>query len=331
MVITFVTPAGDPETAPNDVQGDGQNEFTFTSEPTGTITLNLKVSVSPSGIASTLAQYAYFGVGNIIGSSQAAWAAGNEMGKASAAGDYLVATVVFTGLPDSNAGFGRKTATIDIGNGKSISTDYEVFFPKLEANHTGEGAGTVPNWYYYWKDGVVCGIADDCVFDPNSVIGEFHEGTSTPIHLGPQAQLWNRNAGLEVYAEFASGRTYGPYVIHGCGAGAFRVAEVIAHERLHKQRHDTFGASPADDEDGDRIPGWAEEGGEGYSGMRTHPDFPFNDTFRIGASGRAAGDEEARCALRERNHLITVYPKQDWANPGCQTKDVFEYGDDNPW
>ncbi|MCC6355983.1 MAG: hypothetical protein IT577_19020 [Verrucomicrobiae bacterium] len=128
--------------------------------------------------------------------------------------------------------------------------------------------------------------------------------------------------------EFASGKTYGPYVIFGCGAGVFHVAEVIAHERLHLQRHNDFGASPADDVDGDRIPGWAEENGEGYAGMRTHPE--CTNTFLLIAQG-CAGDEEARCGLRERNHSIDVYPEGDWANPGCQTKDVFEYGDDNPY
>jgi hypothetical protein len=57
--------------------------------------------------------------------------------------------VTFTGLPENNTSFGSKKAAIYFKGDKRDEEDYEVFFPRDEANHAGGVAGD-PNWFYYW-------------------------------------------------------------------------------------------------------------------------------------------------------------------------------------
>lgn len=145
--VELVTPSGDPVSAPSD-SGDGQNEFTYSSDSPGVLTMNLKAKVTPDAAASEIANSCVFRVES-IGDSVKAWNAANPVGRAVASGGSLIATVTFTGLPKRNLNFGKKTASILF---KGISCDennYEVFFPRDAANHPGDEA-SVPNWFYYW-------------------------------------------------------------------------------------------------------------------------------------------------------------------------------------
>ena len=166
--IEFVTPAGDPVRAPKDV-GDGQNEFTFSTANPGVLTMNLKARVTPAAAAPIMAADCHFEVG-AVGTSAMAWAAANPWGEAIGNGGFLTATVAFTGLPDKNDAFGKKKAILLLNGRKLDENDYEVFFPKNATNHPGGQAGS-PNWFYYWKEGGVCGIPSDCIFDPRAEYG----------------------------------------------------------------------------------------------------------------------------------------------------------------
>lgn len=161
--VEFITPNGDPVLSPVDA-GDGQNEFTFSGASTGVLTMQLKAKVVPASAASAITG-CQFNVGD-IGSSVKNWATNNPNGKAAVSDNDLTATVTFTGLPDNNSDFGKKTATVSCDGVICDAKDYEVFFPKEATNHPGGQVGS-PNWFYYWKDGAVCGIPADSEYDPD--------------------------------------------------------------------------------------------------------------------------------------------------------------------
>jgi hypothetical protein len=72
-------------------------------------------------------------------------------------------TFTYTGLPSSNSQFGEKTLTLEHGpSGFQDTRTIEIFFVPDANNHPGEGAGTSPNWFYYWKEGgVVSDLASE--------------------------------------------------------------------------------------------------------------------------------------------------------------------------
>ena len=156
LKIDMVTPAGDPVNSAvdgGDGSGsvpDGANEFTFSPASPGVLTLKLKAQVTPSGVASLITDKVHFTVNAISGSTMA-WDAANPGGKPTASGDYLLATVTFTGLPANNTSFGSKLAAVYCDSSKQDEEPYEVFFPKSEKNHPGPDSGTTPNWFYYWN------------------------------------------------------------------------------------------------------------------------------------------------------------------------------------
>lgn len=160
--IELVTPSGDPVSAPSD-SGDGQNEFTYSSDSPGVLTMNLKARVTPSVAASEVADSCKFRVDS-IGISAREWASANPSGQAVANGDSLVATVTFTGLPKANSDFGKKVASITFNGIPCDEKNYEVFFPKEAKNHP-IGQPDSPNWFYYWKQGNVCSIPSKAKYE----------------------------------------------------------------------------------------------------------------------------------------------------------------------
>lgn len=173
--IELVTPDGDPVSAPLD-SGDGQNEFTYSSDSPGVLTMNLKAKVTPSAATAEIAEACTFRVGS-IGVSVQEWARDNPYGQAAVRGDSLVATVTFTGLPEGNSNFGKKSASITFNDIPCDEKAYEVFFPKEAKNHP-SGQPDSPNWFYYWKQGNVCSIPAKAKYEPRSGI----YGSWSPSH-----------------------------------------------------------------------------------------------------------------------------------------------------
>jgi hypothetical protein len=147
VIPKFVTPAGDPVAYPKDT-GDGQNEFTFNTASPGILTINLKAIIA-GGIATSIVNDLKFEV-DAVGTSTLEWDTANPDGKPTANGNTITAVVKFKNLPDSNSAFGKKKARLKFKNRLVAEAEYEVFFPKNETNHPGVGAGTDPNWYFYW-------------------------------------------------------------------------------------------------------------------------------------------------------------------------------------
>ena len=225
--VEFVTPAGDPVSAPKDA-GDGQNEFTFSAANPGVLTMNLKAKVTPAAAAPVIAADCRFEVG-AIGTSAMAWAAANPRGKATGNGGFLTATVAFTGLPDRNDAFGKKKAVLLLKGRKLDENDYEVFFPKNAKNHPGGQAGS-PNWFYYWN--MVCG-------DPNAVFnaslpdyGQFSPTNPLEIQIGDSAGYVNTT-------------------LNDKGIDCF--AETVIHESTHRQHYRETKINGRPDSDGDWL------------------------------------------------------------------------------
>ena len=316
--IEFVTPAGDPVRSPKD-SGDGQNEFTFSSANPGILTMNLKARVAPVQAADKVADGCVFSV-DPIGASVMKWANGNPGGKAVADNGFLKATVMFTGLPAKNSDFGKKKAAISFKGVVCDEKEYEVFFPKFGTNHPRKNVTErTANWFYYWKDGDVCGIPNDATYGPISMVVEFEDGEILPMSLCDFDAKENSRVRFDSHTV-----EFGVEEAGGNGRGIQCIAEVVQHEMHHKYLAEKYSGAckvKGDDIDGDGIPNTAE-GTE--DGVRTSPTNP--DTYRVASvfpdvgGYEKYGDDEIRCRKCEMILLIPIFPERDWANPGCQSK-----------
>ena len=80
------------------------------------------------------------------------------------------------------------------------------------------------------------------------------------------------------------------------------------------QTYHGFGADP----DADGIPSSVEPTEDGVASCPTNAD-----TYRLGDDYQPYGDNEIRCRKIEMRLTISIYPAQDWANPGCQSLRQF--------
>ena len=152
---TFITPAGNPVSAPveagsdPEIIPDGANEFTFSYDNPGKLTIKLKARVPGAGAASPADKARYKFLVTSVGDSTPSWHAANQEGQPTFDGDILEARITFTGLPSSNSAFGPKIARLLFAGQPLIDQNFEVFFRKVMANHPGSPS-YAPNWYYYF-------------------------------------------------------------------------------------------------------------------------------------------------------------------------------------
>lgn len=325
IAAEFITPAGNPVTAPTN-SGIGQNEFTFSTNYPGVVIIDLKALIRPSGVASNIRDSARF-VLSPIGGSALSWHVANPGGKPVVSGNYFVATAIFTGLPTNNIDFGSKTAALLVANSPIEYQTFEVFFAKWATNYP-NATTNFPNWFYYWRDGQVCGIDTNCVYDPSAYFGYTLPGADTLVRLGPLAP--DANTGPEFYS--SGGTNYGTLTVTGQGKGIQCVAETIQHERHHLEIYSNFNArilaahayggpyngDPDDDPDDETIPTIEEAT---FDGVRS--DSTNADTFLMGGTYSGYGDNEIRCRNIELSLTIAIHTNADWADPGCQSMNKF--------
>ncbi len=319
LKFDFRTPAGDPVESAQSGKGIGQNEFTY-DDGTSALSVLLQVEVQPT-IPEELGLVGAFSLPAIQGATLT-WSEDSPAGSATARTDegfdeaehtILSARATYQGYPTRNSGFGRKTATFACC-GVTISQDFEVFFPKFGKNHPPcTTCPNCPNWFYYWRDGAVCGISQNCLYDDTAVFGYTLPGVDRLIRLGPEAGM--DNSGSKTYISSIEG--FGSVVVTGSGRGIQCVAETIQHETHHLDIYDRFHGQ-GEDPDGDGVPTSVEGT---LDGMTTHPN--NSDTYNMGGRYKSYGDDEIRCRKMETFRLIPVYPNLDWANPGCQHKNQF--------
>lgn len=319
--VEFVTPAGDPVSAPKDA-GDGQNEFTFSTANLGVLTMNLKARVTPAAAAPTIAADCRFEVG-AVGTSAMAWAAANPRGKAIGNGGFLTATVAFTGLPDKNDAFGKKKAILLLNGRKLDENDYEVFFPKNATNHPCTPSNSNwPNWMFYWLQTVepLGSPAPDFVYGTSS---RFTAGTKTITLSDGDAGSYNA-----------------PYGANNTLCGIDNFAWTVIHESQHYKDWQDFwannvsnhrshvgGVELCDDKDGDRIPNGIEDANQNgiYEPSIDLYDWQQNNTPTPHRPSTIRNDFEDWNCQRHKN--VKGDHSKDWGDPGMQHKTRDKYND----
>jgi hypothetical protein len=303
-----------------------RTQYTFDSNNPGMLDVNFLAAVTPNtpGILQKMKERVRFQM-DAIGNSKLQWDQRNPNGKPVVQGEYLAAKLKFIGLPAKNDDFGKKKVQLLVDGNPTETVNTKVFFPKLATNHPG-GVGSDPNWFYYWKEGNVCGIGPIDTFDSNPKI-RGTMGYSLPwqddiIRLCAPAAF--TNDGPVTYIALGNAG-WGSQTVCGHGKGIKCVAEVLQHEghhiALYKAFHDQIARDKTIDPDGDGIPSAAEAGTDG---IRSNPQNP--DTFNISGSipeYATYGDEEIRCRKEELKHTIQYHVEKDWADPGCQSKPAY--------
>ena len=314
--LKLVTPRGNPRTAPRN-EGDGQNEFSFDWGSQGKLNLYFEASITPAEAINSVRDRVSFSI-DPIGASVLTWDNDNPNGKASVEDNRFVARAQFKGLPAKNDDFGLKTVQLLLDGQLYEKTMVEIFFYKTAFNHP--GSARVPNWFYYWQEGGVCGIDATVFFDASD---DENFGYCDPPTSGSKVFLTENspetNNGPLRYTSRTAG--YGSVSAVGKGKGIKCVAETIEHERHHIWIYDQFhagiAAAPDTDADKDGVPKAKEPA---LDGLRTDPDDP--NTYNV-PQYPTIGDDEVRCRKKELRLTIPYYPKKDWADPGCQSKERF--------
>lgn len=299
--IEIITPAGDPVNSPAD-SGDGQNEFTFSTNSPGVLTMNLKAQVIPTGFANLITNKVHFSVAAISGSTMA-WNAANPGGRPMASGDYLVATATFTGLPSDNSALGGKMAAVYCDGSKQDEKAYEVFYYATAANHPG-GTATDPNWFYYYKQNAGGGAytykssgRSDCV----SAGGDATIGIANEAYAGDEyIRTWVIGGQLEAIAISGTTKYYANFL------------GVLAHERQHANNQTNAG--PPTDADSDRLSNTFE--------TNTSQTDPNNSYSARGVlTGADSTDQEVYAGGPVEEAAISgADTSNDWADPGTNSK-----------
>jgi hypothetical protein len=300
------------------VEPEPQTEFTFDINNPGMLEIKFKAEVTPANAESLkkMQDKVLFKMGT-IGNSKMEWDAANPGGKPTVEGNFLTAKLKFTGLPAKNDDFGEKKIELLVDGTTMETVPVKIFFPKLALNHPG-GKSTDPNWFYYWQEGKVCGIAATDIYDgSDSGWGYSKPAIDSIVRLCPLAPM--ANSGPEVYQ---SGTSFGSLTVTGVGKGIKCVAETLEHERHHiliyQSFHQTIAGDATLDPDRDEI---TAQGEGTLDGIRSDP--ANGDTFNMGGGYSSYGDNEVRCREVERKLTVQYFPEKDWANPGCQTHPAY--------
>lgn len=313
----LVTPRGSAKVQPT-TSGDGQNMYTFDKANPGRLVINFKARTIPPASAAELYQKTKFQI-DPIGDSTMTWDPANPDGQATKSGEFLTARLTLTGLPIKNSDFGEKTVKLLIDGDRRDSARPEIFFPKFAINHPGGVKGD-PNWFYYWKDGNVCGIRPQDVYDgskDSALDWGWADEPNDVVHLCPMAPM--ANSGPETYN--SGTKIFGSITVTGRGKGIKCAAETMQHEGHHIAIYKMFTAEmakPGADPDGDCVPSTAEPALDMMKSSGTNPD-----TFRMGGDYSTYGDDEIRCRKTELNLTVPYYPERDWAWPGCQSVPAY--------
>lgn len=217
-------------------------------------------------------------------------------------------------MPSSNSKFGDAYGTVNVycedadgsehqfySTSMNPSEKTRVFFDKSASTNPD---GSVPNWYYYWKSGNVCGINSDVHYDAGGDFGYYIPGQD---HVHVQDSAPTTNTGPETYTKVPGDSV----TVTGQGVGIDCVAETIGHEKYHKYIYETYNGQADTDSDG--IPDSIESTMDGINTFVHDPD-----SYNMGGHYSSYGDNELRCRKKELSPGIAVYPDRDWSEDGRQ-------------
>jgi hypothetical protein len=246
-----------------------------------------------------------------IAGSTFAWDATNPGGKSTVSGEHVIAKATYTTLPTLNSEFGLKQAEFKCDSDTTVlpKADFEVFFMKEEKNHPGIGAGTTPNWYFYWAGTAVSGydLTSGTYSFAVGGAGDYAQYNGDPVT--PHYTIHGpASAGHELYT--AAGLTVDR-------KGIDTLACTLVHEKTHRQVDQNWLAGGIWhgklDTDLDELPDDWEDANSALGFDKTKatsfPTFPYGD------------DEEVYC--ERAAYGTTGDAAQDWANPGKQSKNKF--------
>jgi len=316
----FVTPRGNPlvREEMNDGTGGslaGKNQYTYNAESPGRVVMVLQAKVTSAPPAAMAGDFRF--EADPIPGSVMEWNKAHPGGRPSVGTDgALTAVAFFTGLPSQNQHFGLKEARLFYNNAQVASAQYAVYFPKYATNRPScPTCSGCYNWFYYWREGEVCGIPADSMFFENlKYAGQVNPALfGDTIWFGPSAGVFNFTHTFDSLWP----SLYPQVKVGGRGHGIYCAAETVQHEQEHLF---VYNFSPSPDTDGDGIPDAIEDN---YRGIKTNPSHP--DTYKVAIvfddpDYAIIGDQEIRCLRMEERDDITVYPEKDWANPGMQHK-----------
>lgn len=237
-------------------------------------------------------------------------------------------TVVYTGLPEDNNEFGKKTvrATLNVDSCKIEETSkVQFFYPRDEKNNPD---GKYPNWYYYWKQTPAArpfgqnvrieyhcaGIPmDKCSCLQQGVIGQYnpyYSGYKTINVCNLKTNTWDTDrfwvqlpAVNRSKPSTLSERKFFPYAY----IDTFAVA--VMHEFTHFNNFHTFwpeGWKESEDRDKDDIPDRLEP----EMGFRPDKKQTYWEGVDLG------GDEEFLTLESTYDYQTGTYDAYDWAKPG---------------
>jgi flagellar hook-associated protein FlgK len=312
--VEFITPAGDPLNDPvdgGDGSGsvpDGANEFTYSTAPTGVLTLKLKAKVPGFGSMGPAIQGRFKFEVDTIGGSTLGWNYANFGGAVTANGDFLTATVTFTGLPQNNSDFGKKKARLMFDGAKAVEKEFEVFYDAKAKNHPG-GNTTHTNWFHYYKQNLGSGTYgyNDNGHNNSGRSGSTSRGGDSSIVIGPEAF----DGDEYITSIIQNGRLLATgwssttkYYANFCG--------VVAHERQHANNEVASGGPL--DPDFDFLASSFEN-----TTSKTDPANGYSASGSLTGNGWDDGEVYAGGPVEE-NALKQADTSKDWAKPGTNKK-----------
>jgi hypothetical protein len=292
-------------------------QYTFNGAQPGVLDVVFKAAATPgnANILQKMKDRVQFKIDG-IGNSKMEWDAANPGGKAIVENGFLTAKLKFIGLPAKNDDLGKKTVELLVDGYPVETASVKVFFAKLATNHPG-GTSEDPNWFYYWKEGGVCGIQPGDTYDGTDTkdLGYCLPWVDSNVRLCALGCLQGQGP-LTFYASSAAFKSV---TVSGHGKGIKCVAEVLEHERHHiliyKLRVQT-------DSDSDWVPDKLEGTLDRIKSDPNDPDtFQLQTLFGLASGYGKIGDNEVRCRKKELSLTVPYDPKKDWADPGCQSKE----------
>jgi len=220
-------------------------------------------------------------------------------------------TFTYTTLPALNAGFGNKALTLrhpGVSEECKDTQTVQIFFDGNDnaTNHPGAGAGTTPNWFFYWLQTAAGFGAPE--YNPGQALGSIKWENNTWVAVIGHADNDN-------YTPPAGGDNGGNLL-----KGIDHFAWVCRHEGRHVQTSTAWypnGYNGAIDQDSDWMPD-AKEPALGGTQQNPISGGPFNPAVTDTDEDGMRDDEDYTVATQ------TAWTEggadgQDWANPGHQS------------
>jgi hypothetical protein len=226
-------------------------------------------------------------------------------------------TITFDKLPTDNNQFGEKLITAKV-NGKQDQVKVRFFF---EPDPKDNPEGKYPNWFYYWKQGVVKDL-NRFTYDPNLRASGEHNFAENKLLVGPLASKPMIPVSIPL-----KGKCSGQFIVipktEGVDTAARTVAHELEHERLFKSKKQDRDGDGVDDNEETHSPYCLDPAFNKNTHGLTAQMMGINDPQQIAKDNKTLGefgDNELLAIAAEQKYSERVQRDKDWASPGSQSK-----------